>query len=893
MENNLISVVCHYVKDVCMDESAVSSDAIIAMLLDGGIVKDWCKRTLCHVTHNLQKIYAGADDQMSTHLSFLSKLSVHLNAVLNVVEVLGESISDSMSPQLIELQQISEVSAKVKQHLEVMAWCGRHSFLKNVPSRYQNISQWRSKFVERKNAVVNRTWPPYLGIFSDNTTESHPSLFIEDALNHIYAEQGEPEDETYGLSCLREEKKVSDINDGFKYPPQTVREAVDTFFLEGSSDLIVAKRAVFLYYLFDRHRDVPDRQWEYIIEDYAGCFAIMRNSVLESLVFCLLDDNLEEATEEACRYLPEIVGPNTHPKIARVLLERQNPDAALMVLRGSGLDCPMELSNFIPHTAGSVTISDAITGVRVRLECGLLTDAYLYQRNHCLQLKEEMLKLERSNIGVDDKEDVVEFRNWLREMEILVSELCELCIRRNIIDRMIELPWHPDEEKVIRKCLLNKYHQDPISLCGNFLVVFYIQRCRYAEAYQVHEGLWDFEKKYLSDSMNDTIVERIQHAYEWRKQLLDKCLSMFPEVERLHLNDGAYSNCLFSSMTEESCSHDMDVEEVTTSIHKCTVEPPGQFPFGKSRNIYPSKLNNFPIGHQQQLSADHKHARHSGVSILLPKVDSPATRDAFVKGYQPDFGRSYTEVQKMRYDIDSVNPAQHTGYSEKHSSENCPSVEAYSIGKGRSVKQSKASSFIFSNIETASDNAFQMMSESKNRKENGFLYSPIDSLGGNQMMHSESPCQTKRLPITSSFEIVTSLTPSEKSATLNRAKLDTPISSFGDTGARGKRPPSDRTWLRGLSDCDNLRRRGEIVTSRSIPERNFKFQSDYSQNGAYERDGQTSDAQITTENGYMRWRSDDGEEVSTKPKSSSRLRDSATAKGRSIHRSRFYPRVIS
>jgi E3 ubiquitin-protein ligase HOS1 len=33
------------VTDVCMDESAVSSDPVIAFLLDEVVVKDWCKRT--------------------------------------------------------------------------------------------------------------------------------------------------------------------------------------------------------------------------------------------------------------------------------------------------------------------------------------------------------------------------------------------------------------------------------------------------------------------------------------------------------------------------------------------------------------------------------------------------------------------------------------------------------------------------------------------------------------------------------------------------------------------------------------------------------------------------------------------------------------------------------
>jgi len=42
--------------DVCMDETAVSSDPIIAFLLDEVLVKDWCKRTIKDIMTELQGI---------------------------------------------------------------------------------------------------------------------------------------------------------------------------------------------------------------------------------------------------------------------------------------------------------------------------------------------------------------------------------------------------------------------------------------------------------------------------------------------------------------------------------------------------------------------------------------------------------------------------------------------------------------------------------------------------------------------------------------------------------------------------------------------------------------------------------------------------------------------
>lgn len=44
------------VTDVCMDESAVSSDPVLAFLLDEVVVKDWCKRASRNIITELQEI---------------------------------------------------------------------------------------------------------------------------------------------------------------------------------------------------------------------------------------------------------------------------------------------------------------------------------------------------------------------------------------------------------------------------------------------------------------------------------------------------------------------------------------------------------------------------------------------------------------------------------------------------------------------------------------------------------------------------------------------------------------------------------------------------------------------------------------------------------------------
>ena len=52
-----------------------------------------------------------------------------------------------------------------------------------------------------------------------------------------------------------------------------------------------------LYYIFDRHWTRPDSEWRYLLDDFAATFGITNRTLLECLVFCLLDDHSLEALE--------------------------------------------------------------------------------------------------------------------------------------------------------------------------------------------------------------------------------------------------------------------------------------------------------------------------------------------------------------------------------------------------------------------------------------------------------------------------------------------------------------------------------------------------------------------------------------------------------------------
>ncbi|XP_075103568.1 E3 ubiquitin-protein ligase HOS1-like [Nicotiana tabacum] len=534
LENNLVSLICHYVTDVCMDESAVSSDPIIAFLLDEVVVKDWCKRTFNNIMTEIQVIYNLSMNALKENLSLFLKFSVKLGGISNVIDVLESSFKGSLSAKLHDLHHLQESILKTKQHMDIVIWCIRHEFLENVRSRHRDFASWRALVSGRKSAAIKRAWPDSINHSEESNGQYRSTLFIEDALSNIEAaEQGDVDDHEEELALAYLQKDGGSLYSRSKiegmagcYPFENLRAAVDILFLRGSSDLVVAKQATFLYYMFDRQWTVPDEEWRHIIDDFAATFGVTRHSLLESFTFFLLDDEGALALKEACQLLPEISSPTIHPKVAQVLLERENPDAALMVLRWSGQDGTQ-----------LVSLREAVTAVRVRVECGLLTEAFTYQRLVCAKIKEKKLRGEQFQSACVEVED--QSWSWGLWVETLVTEICCLCIRRNLVDRMIELPWNADEEKHLHKCLLDFAAEDPSTAIGSLLVVFYLQRQRYVEAYQVDQKLQSMEENYISkNSATEEVLDRIKSTNHWRTCLVDKGVELLPNILQQQVRTG-------------------------------------------------------------------------------------------------------------------------------------------------------------------------------------------------------------------------------------------------------------------------------------------------------------------------------------------------------------------
>ncbi|KAJ1293699.1 hypothetical protein BS78_01G088500 [Paspalum vaginatum] len=561
LQNNLTSLICHYITDVCLDENAVSSDPLLAFLLDEVVIKDWCKRAVNALISEIAMIYGSGLEMMKSKLSQLQKYAAQLAGIYSVLEVMVASFTEAVSAHVNDLHELIENTLKAKQHLEAMVWCTRHRFLQDICSRYTDYTSWSSDVIQRKAFAEERKWPEFSDEGSCDNEPSQGTLFIEQALQNLGIEQSYREKgEEVAISCLKSEQSSSNTTD--TYPFKNMREAVDILFLNGASDMVIAKQAILLYYLFDRHWTRPDSEWRYLVDDFAATFGIAGRTVIECLVFCLLDDHSSQALEEACSLLPKISSKETHPKIAQVLLERQRPDMALVVLKCTGRG-----SFFATESIGKIGISslgEAVTAVRVRIEYGHLTEAFMYHMSYCAKVKEQQTA---DMIHADDA-----LRNsWIYHVEVMVTEFCTICIERNLVDKLIDLPWDSEEEKHLHKSLFDFAREMPMKPCGSLLVVYYLKRYRYLEAYEVDRSLQRFEQKKL-ESTTEEISSKIRTIAHWREGLVAKCLDMLPDVQREKvkaINSGEQSQFAQTAQMSSPVSHvvksqNLDIELSTS-----------------------------------------------------------------------------------------------------------------------------------------------------------------------------------------------------------------------------------------------------------------------------------------------------------------------------------------
>lgn len=133
-----------------------------------------------------------------------------------------------------------------------MAWCIRHQFLENVRSRFSEFASWSSSVRERKSAAIIRTWPDSISRVLGSIEQSTSSLFIEDALSNLETEQEYGREGELAITSFLTNGAGTIFLSKLQglagcYPFESLRAAVDLLFLQGNSDLVIAKQAIVSY----------------------------------------------------------------------------------------------------------------------------------------------------------------------------------------------------------------------------------------------------------------------------------------------------------------------------------------------------------------------------------------------------------------------------------------------------------------------------------------------------------------------------------------------------------------------------------------------------------------------------------------------------------------------
>jgi E3 ubiquitin-protein ligase HOS1 len=130
-----------------------------------------------------------------------------------------------------------------------MIWCTRYKFLEHVHPQYPDIAAWELRVSERKAALVNRSWPQ-INLSAITEENPRPSLFIEEALQNLELDDVSDEDILLSLEDERLQMAIYPrVDQSNRYPFISMRAAVDMLFLHGSSDTVVAKKAIVSFLL--------------------------------------------------------------------------------------------------------------------------------------------------------------------------------------------------------------------------------------------------------------------------------------------------------------------------------------------------------------------------------------------------------------------------------------------------------------------------------------------------------------------------------------------------------------------------------------------------------------------------------------------------------------------
>ena len=393
------------VQEVCLDNNVVSAAEEQSVLLEGRAVSSWVERAYEKVKDYATLVQQTKYDEPES----LEVVLTSLNGLALVYEALqaGESGARNMSTMMLDErtgEQLHTTAAKILrgiQYVEVSLWYSHHrkelseyelvfsDGSQTSKCRWKDRAQWEASLGERRQLCCGA------------------GLFLDDMVD-----------------TLRECEVECREGSWPTYPPTQISIAtmIEELYLKGSLEdrALQAKHAVLLYCLLDLGLNKESS----LVKGLMQTLQLPKSFWFDCSVYFLLDSESKADVDAAADLLPLIANSETPAKVAQVLALRGRTDAALLVLRASG-----------DNGENVVAKREATTGMIVRLQCGLLLEAFLYQRRYCASIED---KNERVAVQAE-----------------LITILIKLCLeQRALLEPLTQLPFLANEEEVVLQNLM-------------------------------------------------------------------------------------------------------------------------------------------------------------------------------------------------------------------------------------------------------------------------------------------------------------------------------------------------------------------------------------------------------------------------------------------------------
>ncbi|KAK9824980.1 hypothetical protein WJX81_002675 [Elliptochloris bilobata] len=407
--HGLGSLVVDYVVEVCSDRFYTSSDALEAYLLDGECVKKWAAGALVQVHSWLS---TGLVRPGGVDVGALRSQLGRTNSIVLVLRALAAPVPapPAAAPPAAAAAEAPhggdlEDALRLQQCLQVLDWCAAVQLSDAwAARRWRSEPEWRAAVSQRRGAA-------------------HPlPTFLQRLLQRL------------GLVGSA----------AFSYPPASLEKAVAGVFLSGGAGEATwqDKLALLLYLLSDA--GIAD------LEAFRLGFSVPPAQLAEWHAAALVDQALAGPTERAsldtaCLLLPGAATAGTPFLFVEALAKLGRPEEALAVLRA---------------------LEEAETALQIRLDCGLITEAFLEARRCC---------------------DHVPAEQRGPHTRALVRRLAEWAQRARMVHEVIQLPLNALEEQAM--CGWMEEQAAAGGRAAHALPVFYLLRGRIAEGLHANAGL--------------------------------------------------------------------------------------------------------------------------------------------------------------------------------------------------------------------------------------------------------------------------------------------------------------------------------------------------------------------------------------------------------------------